>query len=101
MMTGEGKTLTATMPVYLNALEGKGVHVVTVNEYLSSRDEEEMGQLYKWLGLTVGLNLNSMSPDESVQLTTVMLLTQLTQNLALTICVTTWLFIRNKWFNVH
>ena len=64
MMTGEGKTLTATMPVYLNALEGKGVHVVTVNEYLSSRDEEEMGQLYKWLGLTVGLNLNSMSPDE-------------------------------------
>ena len=64
MMTGEGKTLTATMPVYLNALEGKGVHVVTVNEYLSSRDEGEMGQLYKWLGLTVGLNLNSMSPDE-------------------------------------
>ena len=64
MMTGEGKTLTATMPVYLNALPGKGVHVVTVNEYLSSRDEQEMGQLYKWLGLTVGLNLNSMSPDE-------------------------------------
>ena len=64
MMTGEGKTLTATMPVYLNALTGKGVHVVTVNEYLSSRDAEEMGQLYKWLGLTVGLNLNAMSPDE-------------------------------------
>jgi preprotein translocase subunit SecA len=64
MMTGEGKTLTATMPVYLNALSGKGVHVVTVNEYLSSRDENEMGQLYRWLGLTVGLNLNSMSPDE-------------------------------------
>lgn len=64
MMTGEGKTLTATMPVYLNALTGKGVHVVTVNEYLSSRDESEMGQLYKWLGLTVGLNLNSMSADE-------------------------------------
>ncbi|MDO4912044.1 MAG: preprotein translocase subunit SecA [Lactobacillus sp.] len=64
MMTGEGKTLTATMPVYLNALEGKGVHVVTVNEYLSSRDESEMGQLYRWLGLTTGLNLNQMSPDE-------------------------------------
>ena len=64
MMTGEGKTLTATLPVYLNALTGKGVHVVTVNEYLSSRDESEMGQLYKWLGLTVGLNLNSMSADE-------------------------------------
>ena len=64
MMTGQGKTLTATLPVYLNALTGKGVHVVTVNEYLSSRDESEMGQLYKWLGLTVGLNLNSMSADE-------------------------------------
>ena len=64
MMTGEGKTLTATLPIYLNALTGKGVHVVTVNEYLSSRDESEMGQLYKWLGLSVGLNLNSMSADE-------------------------------------
>lgn len=64
MMTGEGKTLTATMPVYLNALEGQGVHVVTVNEYLSTRDATEMGQLYNWLGLSVGLNLNSKSPDE-------------------------------------
>ncbi len=64
MKTGEGKTLTSIFPVYLNALTGKGVHVVTVNEYLSSRDESEMGQLYKWLGLTVGLNLNSMSADE-------------------------------------
>ncbi|MGX4644811.1 preprotein translocase subunit SecA [Holzapfeliella sp. JNUCC 80] len=64
MRTGEGKTLTATMPVYLNALSGKGVHVVTVNEYLSSRDATEMGELYKWLGLTVGLNLNQMSSDE-------------------------------------
>ncbi|MGG5251982.1 preprotein translocase subunit SecA [Neobacillus sp. SM06] len=64
MKTGEGKTLTATMPVYLNALSGKGVHVVTVNEYLASRDATEMGQLYEFLGLTVGLNLNSMSPEE-------------------------------------
>lgn len=64
MMTGEGKTLTATMPVYLNALSGKGVHVVTVNEYLSSRDETEMSQLYRWLGLTVGLNVSTMSPEE-------------------------------------
>ncbi len=64
MMTGEGKTLTATMPVYLNALSGKGVHVVTVNEYLSSRDETEMGQLYRWLGLTVGLNVSTISPEE-------------------------------------
>lgn len=64
MKTGEGKTLTATMPVYLNALSGKGVHVVTVNEYLASRDANEMGQLYQFLGLTVGLNLNSMSKEE-------------------------------------
>ena len=64
MKTGEGKTLTATMPVYLNALSGKGVHVVTVNEYLASRDATEMGQLYEFLGLTVGLNLNSMDSQE-------------------------------------
>lgn len=64
MRTGEGKTLTATMPVYLNALSGKGVHVVTVNEYLATRDMTEMGELYSWLGLTVGLNLNSKSPEE-------------------------------------
>lgn len=64
MKTGEGKTLTATMPVYLNALSGKGVHVVTVNEYLASRDATEMGQLYNFLGLSVGLNLNSMSKEE-------------------------------------
>lgn len=64
MKTGEGKTLTATMPVYLNALSGKGVHVVTVNEYLSSRDATEMGELYNWLGLSVGLNLTEMSPED-------------------------------------
>ncbi|UII55600.1 preprotein translocase subunit SecA [Cytobacillus spongiae] len=64
MKTGEGKTLTSTMPVYLNALTGKGVHVVTVNEYLASRDATEMGQLYEWLGLTVGLNSNGLSKEE-------------------------------------
>ena len=64
MKTGEGKTLTSTLAVYLNALSGKGVHVVTVNEYLASRDAEEMGMLYEFLGLTVGLNLNSMSKEE-------------------------------------
>ena len=64
MKTGEGKTLTATMAVYLNALTGKGVHVVTVNEYLAGRDAEEMGQLYNFLGLSVGLNLNSLSKEE-------------------------------------
>ena len=63
MKTGEGKTLTSTMAVYLNALTSKGVHVVTVNEYLATRDATEMGELYKWLGLTVGLNLNSLDKD--------------------------------------
>jgi preprotein translocase subunit SecA len=64
MKTGEGKTLTATLPVYLNALSGKGVHVITVNEYLASRDATEMGRLYEFLGLTVGLNLNSLTKEE-------------------------------------
>ncbi|KRM18334.1 preprotein translocase subunit SecA [Ligilactobacillus hayakitensis DSM 18933 = JCM 14209] len=64
MRTGEGKTLTATMPVYLNAISGKGVHVVTVNEYLSERDATEMGELYTWLGLTVGLNVADKTPEE-------------------------------------
>ena len=64
MRTGEGKTLTATMPTYLNALAGRGVHVITVNEYLSSVQSEEMAELYEFLGLTVGLNLNSKSTEE-------------------------------------
>lgn len=64
MRTGEGKTLTATMPVYLNAISGEGVHVVTVNEYLSTRDATEMGELYSWLGLSVGINLAAKSPSE-------------------------------------
>jgi len=64
MRTGEGKTLTCTMAVYLNALEGKGVHVVTVNEYLATRDAQWMGQVYRFLGLTVGVNLHSLSNSE-------------------------------------
>lgn len=64
MRTGEGKTLTATLPVYLNALSGAGVHVVTVNEYLATRDSTEMGELYNFLGLTVGLNINSKTAEE-------------------------------------
>ncbi|PZJ70353.1 preprotein translocase subunit SecA [Staphylococcus aureus] len=64
MRTGEGKTLTGTMPTYLNALAGRGVHVITVNEYLSSVQSEEMAELYNFLGLTVGLNLNSKTTEE-------------------------------------
>ena len=64
MRTGEGKTQTCLLPAYLNALEGKGVHVVTVNEYLAKRDAEWMGQIHRFLGLTVGVILNSMNNDQ-------------------------------------
>src|SRR6185369_11472373 len=63
MRTGEGKTLVATLPAYLNALAGKGVHVVTVNDYLAQRDANWMGRIYRFLGLTVGVNLSQMSHD--------------------------------------
>ncbi len=63
MATGEGKTLVGTMPVYLNALTGRGVHVVTVNDYLAARDAEWMGAIYKFLGLTVGCILHDQRPD--------------------------------------
>lgn len=64
MKTGEGKTLTETMPTYLNALTGKGVHIITVNEFLAKRDSEWMGEIFRFLGLTVGLNLRDLSPKE-------------------------------------
>ena len=64
MKTGEGKTLTGTLPAYLNALEGNGVHIVTVNEFLSARDSEWMGSIFKFLGLTVGLNLRELTPEQ-------------------------------------
>ena len=64
MKTGEGKTLTETLPTYLNALEGKGVHIITVNEFLAKRDSEWMGNIFRFLGLTVGLNMREMSPSQ-------------------------------------
>ena len=64
MKTGEGKTLTTILPAYLNALAGKGVHVITVNEYLSARNAEWMGPIYDFLGITVGVNLRDLSPEE-------------------------------------
>src|SRR5690625_1847805 len=64
MKTGEGKTLSSTMPAYLNAISGKGVHIITVNEYLADRDAREMGQLFEFLGLTVGLNVSGMTKEE-------------------------------------
>eukprot|EP01030_Chromulinospumella_sphaerica_P018477 gene18477-biopygen16342 len=67
MRTGEGKTLVATLPTYLNALEGKGVHVITVNDYLASRDAEWMGRVYQFLGLTVGVIVNGLSNSQRQQ----------------------------------
>ena len=64
MKTGEGKTLVATLPAYLNALSGNGVHVVTVNEYLARRDSEWMGNLYRWMGLTVGLIIHGLTNQQ-------------------------------------
>ena len=64
MKTGEGKTLVATLPVYLNALTGRGVHVVTVNDYLARRDSEWMGRIYRFLGLSVGLIVHGLEPEE-------------------------------------
>lgn len=64
MKTGEGKTITSVLPVYLNALDGRGVHVVTVNEYLAGRDADWMGQIHRFLGLTVGLNLRQLTPAQ-------------------------------------
>ena len=64
MKTGEGKTLTSVLPAYLNALGGGGVHIITVNEYLATRDAEWMGQIHNFLGITVGLNLRDLSNDE-------------------------------------
>ena len=64
MKTGEGKTLVSTLPAYLNALEGRGVHIVTVNDYLAKRDAEWMGKVHEFLGLTVGVVLNDMKPEE-------------------------------------
>lgn len=90
MRTGEGKTLTATMPTYLNALTGRGVHVITVNEYLASSQSQEMAELYEFLGLTVGLNLNSKSTEENVTLMQVISLIVPTMNLVSIIYVITW-----------
>ena len=101
MRTGEGKTLTATMPVYLNALSGKGVHVVTVNEYLSERDATEMGELYSWLGLSVGINLAAKSPMEKKEAYECDITYSTTQKLDLTTFVITWSFALKTWYNVR
>jgi preprotein translocase subunit SecA len=90
MKTGEGKTLVATLAVYLNALPARGVHVVTVNDYLASRDADWMRPLYEGLGLTVGVILSGQSPEESVPHITVISPTAPTTNSVSITCGTTW-----------
>ena len=89
MKTGEGKTLVATLAVYLNALAGRGVHVVTVNDYLARRDAEWMGQIYKFLGLTVGVIVHGSTTSSARRPTTATSPTAPTTSSASTICATT------------
>ena len=90
MRTGEGKTLVATLPVYLNAITGKGVHLVTVNDYLAKRDAEWMGKLYNFLGLSVGINLSQMPHDDKQLAYAADILTALITNSVLITYATTW-----------
>lgn len=96
MKTGEGKTLVATLPAYLNALEGKGVHIVTVNDYLAKRDAEWMGPIYNFLGLSVGVIVHGLSHEERKKHTIVILpMVQIT-SLGLITCETTWQFTKKN-----
>jgi len=97
MRTGEGKTLVATLPVYLNALTGNGVHVVTVNDYLATRDSEQMGRLYNFLGLSTGLIVANL---EKKHMHAILHMVQI-MSLVLTICAITWYLMYHKWYNVH
>lgn len=94
MKTGEGKTFVAMLPAYLNALNGKGVHVVTVNEYLAKYQSEWVGKVYKYLGLSVGLILHDMSNDEKELHTIAILLMQQITSLASITCVIIWLYTK-------
>lgn len=101
MRTGEGKTLTATLPAYLNALTGKGVHVVTVNDYLAQRDAENNRPLFEFLGMTVGINMSIRRHLPSVKPTTRISPTAPTTNTASTTCVTTWRSARKSASSVN
>ncbi len=90
MKTGEGKTLVATLPAYLNALTGEGVHIVTVNDYLARRDSEWMGKLYRYLGLSVGLICHDLDNEGRKRLMPQTLHTEQTTNSVLTTSVITW-----------
>ena len=97
MKTGEGKTLVAILPAYLNALAGKGVHIVTVNEYLAKRDSEWMGKVYRFLGLTVGLVIPGMTSRSGRRPTPLTSPTAPTMSWALTTSGTIWPFTKRSW----
>ena len=101
MRTGEGKTLTSTMPAYLNALTGDGVHIITVNEYLAGRDAAWMGNIYRFLGLTVGTNYRDMTSKEKKKHINAIFYIRLIMKLALTIYVTIWLLKQRIEFKDH
>ena len=97
MRTGEGKTLVATLPVYLNALTGRGVHVVTVNDYLARRDSEWMGQIYTYLGLSVGLVVHGLDWAERRQAYSADITYGTNNEFGFDTCGTTWLIVRTSW----
>lgn len=97
MKTGEGKTLVGTLPAYLNALSGKGVHLITVNDYLAERDSEMMGRVHKFLGLSVGCIIANMTPTSAASSTTATSRTARTTSSDSTTCATTWRGRRTNW----
>lgn len=101
MRTGEGKTLTATLPAYLNALAGKGVHIVTVNDYLAKRDAETNRPLFEFLGMTVGVNVPTCLLKRKKKRTKLTSCTERTMNLVLTTFVTIWLSVAKIAYNVN
>ena len=101
MKTGEGKTLTAVLPAYLNALTGKGVHIITVNEYLASRDAEWMGGIHRFLGLTVGVNKRDMTPEEKRDAYNSDILYSTNNEIGFDYLRDTWLLERKTEYNDH
>ena len=99
MKTGEGKTLVSTLPAYLNALAGNGVHIVTVNDYLAARDAEWMGRVHHFLGMSVGKILSEMTPPSAASPTRATSPTAPTTSSASTTCATTWPGRRRTWFS--
>ena len=99
MKTGEGKTLVSTLPAYLNALTGKGVHIVTVNDYLAKRDSEWMGKVYRFLGLSVGLIIHDLSQEERQAAYAADITYGTNNELGLTIFVIIWLYIKTSGFS--